>query len=87
MPNGLKGRTMSKYVVGGVTERGVVYPPGGASGLISEMRRVADARDKSVAQVRRPHTGYFWAWGYSWTTDSPSALWPDEALGWHGQLK
>jgi hypothetical protein len=54
MPQGLKGRTMRKYVLGGVTERGVVYPPGGASKLIDEMRRVADACGKSVAQVRYP---------------------------------
>lgn len=64
MPKGPKGKTMSKYIVGGVTERGVVYPPGGASGLIDEMRRIADARGKSVAQVRSSPF-------FSWTKVAP----------------
>jgi len=51
LPKGLKGKTMRKYVVGGVTERGIVYPEGGATPLLQEMQRIADERCKSVAQV------------------------------------
>ena len=42
---------MRKYVVGGVTVRGIVYPEGGATPLLQEMQRIADERGKSVAQV------------------------------------
>ncbi len=51
MPKGLKSQTMRKYVVGGVTERGVTYPAGGIEPLLVELRAVAEARDKTVAQV------------------------------------
>ena len=51
LPAGLKGRSMRKYVEGGLTDRGVTYPAGGAEPLLVEMRRVAGARGKTVAQV------------------------------------
>jgi pyridoxine 4-dehydrogenase len=51
LPSGLKGMAMRKYVIGGVVERGVTYPKGGVAPLITEMRRISDARAKSIAQV------------------------------------
>lgn len=51
LPPGFKGRLMRKYVVGGVTEKGVAYPAGGASPLINAMRAIGTQRGKSVAQV------------------------------------
>ena len=50
-PKGPKGWTMKKYIEGGVTSRGVAYPAGGVTPLIDEMRRIGDARGKTVPQV------------------------------------
>ena len=51
LPKFPKSLTMKKYVVGGVTSRGVTYPEGGAMPLIKQLREVAAARGVSCSQV------------------------------------
>lgn len=51
LPKFPKSLTMKKYIAGGVEQGGVVYPEGGVTPLIDEMRRIAEKREKTVAQV------------------------------------
>lgn len=51
MPSGSKRMLMEKYIKGGVTSRGVVYPEGGCEPLLEVVRSIASDRSRTAAQV------------------------------------